>query len=87
MSIESKKDDPLWGIAKKRVAFRWTLISYIATNLILIVIWFLSGRGSFWPAWVILLWGIALVIQYFRMFHLNSVEDEYKKLQEKQTRK
>ena len=86
MNTESNKDEQLWRLAKKRVAFRWTLISYISTNIILIAIWFLSGRGSFWPAWVILFWGIALVMQYFRMFHLNSVEDEYKKLRDKQTR-
>ena len=76
-------DDKLWHLAKKRVAFRWTLISYACTNLILIAIWFLSGRGMFWPIWVIIFWGIALIMQYFRLFHFGSVEEEYHKLKSK----
>lgn len=86
MNTEPNKNDPLWRIAKKRVAFRWTLLSYLATSIILTAVWFLSGRGSFWPAWVMIFWGIALVVQYIQMFHVNSIEEEYKKLQDKQAR-
>lgn len=86
MNIEQNKDNKLWRLAKKRVGFRWNLISYLITNLVLIAVWFMSGRGSFWPAWVIVFWGLALLAQYFRLFHFGSVEDEYKKLKQKQER-
>ena len=32
-------------------------------NLLLVAIWAVSGAGYFWPAWVMLWWGFALVMK------------------------
>jgi len=34
--------------------------TYVAVNLLLVVIWVLAGGGYFWPAWPLVCWGIAL---------------------------
>jgi Domain of unknown function (DUF1707) len=38
----------------------WTTFAYVSA--LLVAIWALSGAGYFWPAWVIVWWGLALVI-------------------------
>jgi len=36
------------------------IAAYVAVNVLLVVSWVLSGTGTFWPAWILLIWGIAL---------------------------
>ncbi|MCX7121520.1 MAG: 2TM domain-containing protein [Gammaproteobacteria bacterium] len=81
MSTENGKDHSLWQTAKSRVGFRRSFLSYIATVIFMVGIWYFSGRGNFWPVWIILGWGIALLMQYFQAYHSKSVDDEYQKLQ------
>lgn len=35
--------------------------AYLLVNLLLVAIWLASGAGYFWPVWVILGWGVALL--------------------------
>ena len=84
-NMNEPKDEVLWQIAKERVGFRWSLLSYVFVNLFLIRIWyFTSGNlDHFWPIWPILGWGIGLVFQYLKAYHgnrVNNVEKEYQKL-------
>src|SRR5829696_6591160 len=37
--------------------------AFVVVNVILIVVWALSGAGYFWPAWVIGSWALALVLR------------------------
>lgn len=83
------KDEVLWQIAKERVGFKWSLLSYIFVNLFLTGIWFYSSRdlGHFWPIWPILGWGIGLAFQYTKAYYgnqINSIENEYQKLKNQQ---
>jgi len=36
---------------------------FLQVNFLLIAIWALSGAGYFWPAWVIVWWGLALALR------------------------
>lgn len=87
---DSKKDEALWEIAKRRASFKWNLISYFIINCFLIVLWFITsgkGGGYFWPIWPMLGWGIGLAFHYFGAYHATnifSVEEEYKKLKNQQ---
>ena len=36
---------------------------FFTTTIVLIVIWAASGAGYFWPGWVMLWWGLALVVK------------------------
>jgi hypothetical protein len=55
---------------RKRRDFMAHLVSYVVVNAFLIGIWAFTGAGYFWPAWVLLGWGIGLVFNawdvYFR---------------------
>jgi hypothetical protein len=51
-----------------RRAFYRALFAYVVINLFLIGIWAFSGRGAFWPIWVVLGWGLAMAFYAFRVF-------------------
>jgi Domain of unknown function (DUF1707)/2TM domain len=51
-----------------RRAFYRALFAYVVINLFLIGIWAFSGRGTFWPIWVVLGWGLAMAFYAFRVF-------------------
>jgi hypothetical protein len=36
---------------------------FLAVNLALVAIWAVTGAGYFWPAWVMVWWGFALVMK------------------------
>jgi hypothetical protein len=36
---------------------------FVQVNVLLIAIWAVTGAGYFWPAWVMLWWGLALVMK------------------------
>jgi hypothetical protein len=67
-------DESLRRIALKRANFRKHLSSYIVVMLFLWVIWwFTTGKitgftGYPWPMWLMLGWGVSLVIQYFKAY-------------------
>jgi len=48
---------------KAKAAFRQGVMNYVAVNAFLVVLWAVTGRGSFWPIWPILGWGIGLGFQ------------------------
>lgn len=55
---------------KKRRDFAAHVVSYVVINAMLVGIWAISGGGYFWPAWVMLGWGVGLALNawdvYFR---------------------
>jgi hypothetical protein len=50
--------------------FRGDVAAYVIINAFLVGLWAFTGRGSFWPAWVLAIWGVLLVLDgwdaYFR---------------------
>lgn len=42
--------------------------TYVVINTFLVAIWLLAGAGYFWPAWVILGWGVAIVFHGLATF-------------------
>jgi hypothetical protein len=82
-SDDTRRDDMLWQMAKKRVGFKWSIASYFFVNSFLVAVWFFSSRSYFWPIWPIMGWGLGLAFQYFDAYHGNrifSAEQEYEKL-------
>jgi hypothetical protein len=43
-------------------AFQQALVAYVVVNAFLVVVWFASGGGYFWPVWVMAGWGMGLVL-------------------------
>jgi hypothetical protein len=53
-------------VARRRVQARRDygshLLAYVVVNVALVAVWAFTGGGYFWPAWVICLWGVGLVM-------------------------
>ncbi|WP_439505356.1 2TM domain-containing protein [Sediminibacterium sp.] len=88
-NINEPKDEVLWQIAKERVGFKRSVLSYVFVNLFLIGVWYFGSKENldyFWPIWPILGWGLGLVFQYLKAYQgnrINDVENEYQKLKNK----
>ncbi len=60
MSTQEELRDQAISRLKRKRAFWQVLVSYVVVNAFLVGVWFFTGRGYFWPGWVLLGWGIAL---------------------------
>ena len=62
----SSHEQALREQARKRLQSRRDLsahaVVYVVVNLFLIGMWALTGRGYFWPGWIIGGWGIGLAL-------------------------
>jgi len=41
----------------------------------LVGIWALTGAGYFWPAWVMLAWGVGLALNFWDVYHRHPITD------------
>jgi hypothetical protein len=62
--------------AIRKRKFRADLMGYLVINAILVGIWALSGFGSFWPAWVLAVWGVFLALDAVDVFYRKDVTEE-----------
>ena len=63
-------------IKEKRDFFQHLAI-YVAVNVLLVVIWAMTGRdGGFWPAWVMLGWGIGVAAHAWSVFRQRPITEE-----------
>ncbi|HEX7363767.1 MAG TPA: 2TM domain-containing protein [Dehalococcoidia bacterium] len=73
-------DDEIREIATKRVrarrGFFWHVIVYVVVNLFLIGIWYFTGKGYFWPGWVLGGWGIGLIFNAIAAFGRDDIWSE-----------
>jgi 2TM domain len=46
---------------RKQADFRAHMVIYLATNALLVAIWWFTGAAFFWPVFAIFGWGIGLV--------------------------
>ncbi len=85
------RDDALRREAKRRVearnGFYWFLVVCVVLWSMFVVIWWMNGRGYFWPAWPILGMGIGLAFSAASAFlpgagrpSEDRIEREYRKL-------
>jgi hypothetical protein len=61
---------------KEKRDFRTHVAVYLIVNLFLIGIWWFSGRGYFWPIWVILGWGVGVALNAWQIFFDRPISDE-----------
>ena len=36
--------------------------TYLLVDLFLVIVWLMGGRGYFWPAWVVVAWGLPVAL-------------------------
>ena len=65
--------------ARKRLQarrdFGANIFSYVVINAMLVGIWAFSGRGYFWPAWVMIAWGAGLVFHAWDAFWRRPITE------------
>ena len=47
---------------EKRRNLQGGLAAYFVVNAFLVAVWAMTGRGYFWPAWVIAGWGVGMLL-------------------------
>jgi len=61
----SSNSDPARSAAvarlRKQAAWKRLAIMFVVIWIVLTIVWFMTGRGAFWPAWAIMGMSIALV--------------------------
>jgi fatty acid desaturase len=72
-------DDELRKQARQRVQKRRDLaahvVAYVVINAMLVGVWAFTGAGYFWPAWVILGWGVGLVLNVWDVFFRRPITE------------
>lgn len=55
----------------------WTsaMIAYVVVNAFLVGIWATTGRGYFWPGWVLGGWGLGMALSFFDTFVRRPVTE------------
>lgn len=57
------------AMARKRIEKRrnlqGTLVAYVVINAFLVGVWAMTGRGYFWPAWILAGWGVGLLLGFW----------------------
>jgi len=70
---------PQYEAARKRVEkkrkFRADVAAYVVINAFLIGAWVVSGRGYFWPGWVLAGWGVALFLDAWNVWFQKPITD------------
>lgn len=66
-------------IARKRIEakrkFRADVVAYVIVNAFLVGAWAISGRGYFWPGWVLAGWAVFLLIDAYRVYFSAPITD------------
>jgi uncharacterized membrane protein YecN with MAPEG domain len=90
-------NDERYKKAKRRVEelkkFYGNVVTYVAINIILIIINLVTSPGTLWFYWVTIFWGIAILLHASRVFILRGKflgeeweEKKIKELMEKEER-
>jgi hypothetical protein len=66
-------------LAKQRLQKRSDLgahvVAYVLMNAMFTGIWAITGAGYFWPAWILLGWGVGLVLNVWDVFFRHPITD------------
>lgn len=60
---------------KAKRDFKVHLATYLIINALLVGIWLLSGKGYFWPAWVMIGWGVGLAFNAWTAYFQRPISE------------
>ncbi len=71
---ESARANALKRLKAKR-GFKVHLAIYLIVNAMLIGIWYQSGTKSFWPAWILVFWGVGLAFNAWAVYFQRPISE------------
>ena len=78
--VKQLSEDDVYEIAQRRVKakkdFYRNLGAWAVVNIILIIVWTLSGRGYPWFLWPLCIWGAFILMHYLRVFVFKQNSDK-----------
>lgn len=83
---EREEQDRLAFKRHRRSRFWADLGSYLSFNAFLVAIWWSTGRGYFWPGWVLVVWGLNVVGDFFNAF-LSFSERDFERWKRKRAKR
>ena len=72
---DKRREAALKRVKAKR-DFKSHVAIYLIVNVMLVVIWALSGQGYFWPIWAIVGWGIGLAFNAWAVYFEKPITEE-----------
>ena len=75
MDHESEEWKEARAQVTRRRDFGSHLVAFVVFNSAAVLIWALTGAGYFWPAWLIGLWGVGLVLHAWDTFVRRPVTE------------
>lgn len=60
---------------ERKRKFAGDVVAYFVFNAFVVAIWAASGRGYFWPAWVMGGWGVLLLLDAWNVYFRRPVTE------------
>lgn len=86
MSDEELRREAVESLKRKRGFLNYVVV-YVVVNLAVVVVWAISGRGYYWPGWVLLGTTIGLIFSWWNTYGKGgraitdqAVQDEMKRM-------
>jgi hypothetical protein len=76
MATEDERREAAIHRVKAKRAFGQNCVVYVVVNAFLVGIWAVGERGYFWPIWVMLGWGVALVLHAYNVYGSRGITEE-----------
>jgi len=64
------------GALKKRRDFRAHLLIYVLVNAAFVTIWATRSHGFFWPMFIMVFWGIGLIMNAWDVYVAQDFSEE-----------
>jgi hypothetical protein len=74
-AIEARRRTEAIKRLEKRRGWTSGLVAYVVVNVFLVWIWASTGRGYFWPGWVIGGWGMGMVLSFWEIFVRRPISE------------
>lgn len=60
----------------KRHKLRVDIAAYVVINIFLVAVWAFSGKGYFWPGWVMAGWGVLLLLDAWNLYDQKPITQD-----------
>lgn len=74
-ALSGARREAVRRLEKKR-AWTASFAAYVVVNAFFVGIWAVTGRGYFWPGWVLGGWGIGEVLSFWDAFVRRPITEE-----------